>query len=106
MTQSRINIIDATPIEAAQSGSGKGKNGEPRKDSEAGWHVKNDSCGRQKSTYGYSVHTGVYEDDFMHNQSVTPGNVHENQDVIICHLEMKKRSMWMQPIVFKTHRIR
>jgi IS5 family transposase len=46
ITQGRINIIDATQIEAAQSGPGKGKNGEPKKDPEAGWHVKNDSRGR------------------------------------------------------------
>ena len=53
MTQGRINIIDATPIEAAQSGPGNGRNGKPKKDPEAGWHVKNESRGRQKSTYGY-----------------------------------------------------
>jgi IS5 family transposase len=80
MTEGRINIIDATPIEAAQSGSGKGKNGKPTKDSEAGWHVKQDSRGRLKSTYGYSVHTGVDEDGFIHRQSVTPGNVHDSQE--------------------------
>ncbi|MGJ8682899.1 hypothetical protein, partial [Paraglaciecola sp.] len=57
MSEGRINIIDATPIEAARSGSGNGKDGEPKKDREAGWHVKNDSRGRQKSTYGYSVYT-------------------------------------------------
>jgi IS5 family transposase len=80
MSEGRINIIDATPIEAAQSGSGKGKNGKPPKDSEAGWHVKQDSRGRLKSTYGYSVHTGVDEDGFIHRQSVTPGNVHDSQE--------------------------
>ena len=37
MTEGRINIIDATPVEAAQSGSGKGKDGNPTKDPEAGW---------------------------------------------------------------------
>ena len=79
MTEGRINIIDATPIEASQSGSGKGKNGQPTKDSEAGWHVKQDSRGRQKSTYGYSVHTGVDEDGFIHRQQVTAGNVHDSQ---------------------------
>ncbi|WP_191603771.1 IS5 family transposase [Marinomonas algicola] len=80
MTQGRINIIDATPIEASQSGSGKGKDGQPKKDPEAGWHVKNDSRGRQKSTYGYSVHTGVDEDGFIHSQCVTAGNVHDSQE--------------------------
>jgi IS5 family transposase len=80
MTEGRINIIDATPIEAAQSGSGKGRNGQATRDPEAGWHVKNDSRGRKKSTYGYSVHTGVDEDGFIHRQSVTPGNVHDSQE--------------------------
>ena len=80
MTQGRINIIDATPVEAAQSGPGKGVDGEPTRDPDAGWHVKNDSRGNKKSTYGFSVHTGVDEDGFIHRQSVTPGNVHDSQE--------------------------
>lgn len=85
MTEGRINIIDATPIEAAQSGSRKsktkGKDSKPTRDPDAGWHVKNDSRGRQKSTYGYSVHTGVDEDGFIHRQSVTPGNAHDSTEM-------------------------
>ena len=80
MTEGRINIIDATPIEASQSGPGKNKEGQPKRDPEAGWHVKNDSRGQKKSTYGYSVHTGVDEDGFIHSQTVTPGNVHDSQE--------------------------
>ena len=80
MSEGRINIIDATPIEAAQSGSGNGKDGKPTRDPEAGWHVKNDSRGNKKSLYGFSVHTGVDEDGFIHRQSVTPGNVHDSQE--------------------------
>jgi IS5 family transposase len=80
MTEGRINIIDATPIEASQSGPGKGKNGKPSKDPDASWHVKQDSRGRPKSTYGYSVHTGVDEDGFVHSQNVTPGSVHDSQE--------------------------
>jgi len=88
-----INIIDkvndaaresalgyATPIEAVQSGPGNGKDGKPKKDPGAGWHVKNDSRGNKKSTYGFSVHTGVDEDGFIHRQSVTAGNVHDSQE--------------------------
>ncbi len=71
LTEGRINIIDATPIEAAQSGSGKGKDGQPKRDKQAGWHVKKDSRGNLKSTYGYSVHTGVDEDGFIQRQTVT-----------------------------------
>ena len=80
MSEGRINIIDATPIEAAQSGPGNGKDGQPKKDAEAGWHVKNDSRGRKKSTYGFSVHTGVDEDGFIHRQRVTSGNIHDSQE--------------------------
>jgi IS5 family transposase len=81
MTKGRINIIDATPVEAAQSGSGNDKDGKPKRDPEAGWHVKKDSRGRNKSTYGYSVHTGVDEDGFVHRQSITSGNVHDSQEL-------------------------
>ena len=80
MTQGRINIIDATPVEAAQSGPGNGVDGQPKRDRDAGWHVKNDSRGNKKSTYGFSVHTGVDEDGFIHRQSVTAGNVHDSQE--------------------------
>ncbi len=84
MTEGRINIIDATPIEAAQSGprnsTGKGRSGTPTKDPDAGWHVKNDSRGTLKSTYGYSVHTGVDEDGFIHRQTVTAGNHHDSTE--------------------------
>jgi len=80
MTKGRINIIDATPVEAAQSGPGNGVDGLPTRDSDAGWHVKNDSRGNKKSIYGFSVHTGVDEDGFIHRQSVTAGNVHDSQE--------------------------
>jgi len=36
MTQGRINIIDAIPIEASRSGPGNGTEGQPKKDPEAG----------------------------------------------------------------------
>jgi IS5 family transposase len=78
MTEGRINIIDATPVEAAQSGPGKGADKKPKRDPEAGWHVKADSRGTLKSTYGYSIHTGVDEDGFIHRQTVTAGNVHDS----------------------------
>ena len=80
LMEGRINIIDATPIEAAQSGSGKGKDGEPKRDLDGGWHVNKDSRGTLKSTYGYLVHTGVDEDGFIQRQTITAGNVHDNQE--------------------------
>ena len=40
MSAGRINIIDATPVEAAQSGSGNDKDGKPTRDPEAeGWQA-------------------------------------------------------------------
>ena len=39
---------------------------------------KKDSRGTLKSTYGYSVHTGVDEDGFIQRQTVTAGNVHDS----------------------------
>jgi IS5 family transposase len=80
MTEGRINIIDATPVEAAQSGPGRGAGDEPTRDPEAGWHVKADSRGNLKSTYGYSVHTGVDEDGFIHRQTITAGNAHDSTE--------------------------
>jgi IS5 family transposase len=80
MAKGRINIIDATPVEAAQSGPGNGVDGKPKRDPDAGWHVKNDSRGNKKSTYGFSVHIGVDEDGFIHRQSVTAGNIHDSQE--------------------------
>ncbi len=79
MSEGRINIIDATPIEASQPGTGKTKGGEDKQDKDAGWHVKNDAKGQRKSTYGYSIHTGVDEDGFIHRQSVSAGNLHDSQ---------------------------
>jgi IS5 family transposase len=80
MTEGRINIIDATPVEAAQSSPGKGADGQPKRDKDAGWHVKADSRGDMTSTYGYSIHTGVDEDGFIHRQAVTPGNAHDSTE--------------------------
>ena len=56
----------------------KARDGQPTRDRDAGWHVKADSRGTLKSTYGYSVHTGVDEDGFIHRQTVTAGNVHDS----------------------------
>ena len=50
ITEGRVNIIDATAVEAAQSGSGKSEDGTPTRDEDVGWHVKADSRGRNKAT--------------------------------------------------------
>lgn len=39
-----------------------------------------DSRGRTKATFGFSVHTGVDEDGFIHRQTVTAGNVHDSRE--------------------------
>ena len=62
-----------------QSGSGKGKDGKPKRDLDGGWYVKKDSRGIIKFTYGYSVHTNVAEDGFIQRQTVTAGNVRDSQ---------------------------
>ena len=49
MTEGRINIVDATPVEAARPGRGKGKNGAAVRDPEAGLHARKDSRGRMKA---------------------------------------------------------
>lgn len=83
IAEGRVNIIDATAIEAARSGPRKGQDSEPARDEEAGWHVqycrkRADSRGRNKATFGFSVHTGVDEDGFIQRQTVTAGNVHDS----------------------------
>ena len=50
MSEGRVNIIDAAPVEAAQLGPGKGVEEKPTKDVETGWHVKQDSR-RPVATY-------------------------------------------------------
>ncbi|MCK5893781.1 MAG: transposase [Endozoicomonadaceae bacterium] len=61
-------------------GFGQYKGGKPTQDPEAGWHVKNDSRGNRQAVYGFSVHTAVDEDGFIHSQSVTPDNAHDSQE--------------------------
>ena len=78
LMEGRINIIDATPVDAAQSGLGTGKDGKPKRVPDGGWHLKKDSRGNLKSIYGFLVHTGVDEDGLIQRQTVTPGNVHDS----------------------------
>ena len=80
MTGGRINIVDATPVEAARSGRGRRKDGAPARDPEAGLHVGKDGRGRMKGICGHSVHTGVDGDGFVHRRTVTPGNVHDGRE--------------------------
>jgi hypothetical protein len=52
ISEDRVNIIDVAPVEAAQSGPDNGVDGGPTKDGEAVGHVKQDSQGKLKPTYG------------------------------------------------------
>jgi IS5 family transposase len=99
MTKGRINIIDATPVEAAQSGPGNGVDGLPTGDFDADWPVKNDRRGNKKFIYGFSVHAGGDEDGFIHRQSVTAGNVHDSQEPTLYCWAMKLRCTPMPRIV-------
>ncbi len=40
--------------------------------------MKKNSHGIETPTYGYSVHTGVDEDGFVHRQTLAPGNHHDS----------------------------
>ena len=59
MTRGRVDIVDATPVEAARSGRARRKDGKRVRNAEAGLHAKRDSRGRMKSACGYPVRAGV-----------------------------------------------
>ncbi|MBI4238585.1 MAG: IS5 family transposase [Deltaproteobacteria bacterium] len=79
MQWGQVSIIDASVIEAHQSGPGKRKDGSATRDPEAGWNVKQNTRGKKTSTYGYSFHSNVDEDGFILGYDMTPGNVHDSQ---------------------------
>ena len=64
MTRGRVDIVDATPVEAARSGRAKRKDGKRVRDPEGGLHVERDGRGRMKSAWDYSVHAGVDGDGY------------------------------------------
>ncbi|MCK5894719.1 MAG: hypothetical protein KAG53_10030 [Endozoicomonadaceae bacterium] len=68
MSEDHINIIDATPIEAAQSGSGNNKGGKPTKDSEE--RTRNNEiavtrAGGERPFATYKRHYGLARTRFM-----------------------------------------
>jgi transposase, IS5 family len=78
MAEGRVAIVDATVVEAARTGRGKLEEGETdTRDPEAGAHVKINARGRKVGTWGYQYQVNVDEDGFIHDQVLTPGNVHE-----------------------------
>lgn len=68
--EGQVSIMDATIVEAHQV---KGET----KDAEAGWCVKNDSRGKESSTYGFKIHSSCDEDGFILRQEVTSGNIYD-----------------------------
>jgi IS5 family transposase len=80
MSPGRINIIDATTIEAAQSGLGNGVDDKPTHDCDAGWHVKNDIRGDKKTIYGFLVYTDLKEEGIILLQSLTARKIHHSYE--------------------------
>jgi len=70
LQEGRVAIVDATVIEAAQSGI---RNNDP----EAGSHVKVNAKGKVQAKWGYNAFLNVDEDGFIFASSLTPGNEHE-----------------------------
>lgn len=66
----RVAIVDATVIEATQSGI-------RRNDPEAGSHVKVNAKGKMQAKWGYQAFVNIDEDGFIFATAMTPGNVHE-----------------------------
>ena len=73
-----VSIIDASVIEAKNSGLNKGKNGHSTQDPEAAWNVKSGSDGKKKSSYGYKAHINVDEDGFIKAMEFSAGNSHDS----------------------------
>ena len=70
LQEGRVAIVDATIIEAAQSGIRKG-------DPEAGSHVKVNAKGKMQAKWGYQAFVNCDEDGFIFATTMTPGNEHE-----------------------------
>ena len=73
-----VSIIDARVIEAKNSRSNKGKNGNSTQAPEAAWNVKSGSDGKRKGTYGYKTHINVDEDGFIKAMESSAGNSHDS----------------------------
>ena len=70
LQEGRVAIVDATVIEAAQSGIRKG-------DPEAGSHVKVNAKGKMQAKWGFQAFVNIDEDGFIFATTMTPGNEHE-----------------------------
>jgi len=70
LQEGRVAIVDATVIEAAQSGFRKG-------DPEAGSHVKVNAKGKMQAKWGFQAFVNCDEDGFIFATTMTRGNEHE-----------------------------
>ena len=70
LQEGRVAIVDATVIEAAQSGIRKG-------DPDAGSHVKVNAKGKVQAKWGFQAFVNIDEDGFILATALTPGNKHE-----------------------------
>ena len=70
LQEGRVAIVDATVIEAAQSGIRKG-------DPDAGSHVKVNAKGKMQAKWGFQAFVNINEDGFIFATALTPGNKHE-----------------------------
>jgi transposase, IS5 family len=75
LTEGQIAIVDASVVEAAQSGYRS-------RDPEGGSAVKHDSKGKMTAVWGWKGFVNVDEDNFVHRTDFTPGNAAE-----VRHLE-------------------
>ncbi len=67
LAEGRIAVVDATVVEAAQSGLRTG-------DPEAGSHVKVNAKGRRQAVWGWQAFVNADEDGFIRRVAVSPGN--------------------------------
>ena len=75
LTEGQIAIVDASVVEAAQSGYHS-------RDPEGGSAVKHNSKGKMTAVWGWKGFVNVDEDNFVHRVDFAPGNVAE-----VRHLE-------------------
>ena len=74
LEEGRVAIVDATIVEAAQSGIN-------HSDPEAGSHVKVNAKGQKQAKWGYNAFLNCDEDQFIMATAVTPGNWHESRSL-------------------------
>lgn len=79
LTEGRVAIVDATIVEAAQSGLHTG-------DPEAGSAVKIGAKGRKRAVWGWQAFVNADEDGFIRRVTASPGNeaeIHSLADIVV-----------------------